>query len=410
MKKTERRRIRLGCSCWGLLFYGIFGLLCLGVIAFLGIREYLSHKALAALSPAEKAEFTAWLNETHEVTEEWINSYQPIPDDIFRDKMALYNDLGSIRISSGIDIASMPYTSICRDLIGGASIDPDLLAEALTSSSVVLPLFDRLDELASRDGYAFSSNHPFTSIEPWTIMQPFLARIYIETANDEIATAISHLDILLRAQKDVPVVPDYYMDMRRGLLSHTSSLTAIFASRTSDSATIELLTRLYESNRSVFLIDPRNTGMISDSLLVMQVMKHDGYPHTPPPAIYTNRQLLSHTFNVLDYLLWLHPKLPASDPRKAGFDEIFELPKPPALTPSNLTLDNLKAHAIRFFGNKAHYLSKFLLSEVDHQLSFWKDVERERVRNLSIHTQYHLTRLFLARRMAELRGDPLPVT
>src|SRR5690606_26032553 len=148
---TERRRIRLGCSCWGLLFYGIFGLLCLGVIAFLGIREYLSHKALAALSPAEKAEFTAWLNETHEVTEEWINSYQPIPDDIVRDKMALYNDLDTVRASFGIDTSSGHYSAFRRDLTGGTGIAPALLAEAVTSTSVVLRLFERLDELASRD-------------------------------------------------------------------------------------------------------------------------------------------------------------------------------------------------------------------------------------------------------------------
>ena len=395
--------VKRGCSCWVIVLLSLIitvGLLIAGYHAMQ--HYYTSQIRRLYLNDQEWVEFQKWQSETHNI------AYRP--PKLSPEARALVH-AESKRIMSAFEsdlkklVQSGTITAMQSDKLRGNEWLND--HELMSFTTVTERLSTHVIEMArhvNRPDYIFDTSELFVSeSDGLFFVQPYLTlHLFTLIEKKDWAKFPLVLDTLFKSLR-----PGEY-NQSYGATHYGRGLRAIVSAESVSQNNVEMLEKLLSiltnNNPSLYLSnDPSNIKLYYMRLI--DRFEREGYPYKKKRLI-TNREIQQAGFEVHRFFDWIRPRLSPNDKLAKHINSIkstnYATLGPPWLETFRKKMPTDWRY--RFDRVWAHVE---LDANMILQWDFWQDY-RERAR--LIPAQYDLTRLFLARRIAALRGDPLPVT
>ena len=411
-------RRRTGCSCWTILLFLVFLALVIGGGAYLGIKSLIEKMSLAHLTAAERVEYQTWMDTPVTLPAQWHTIHATPPsakmqaerDAVVKEMQLLMRTLTQ---------ATTATETIYKNLDDNTPISEADARTIMNAAAPHLDLFHRMASLAAQPNYTLTeplkiSGYPFPRLHPGVIISVTLADHQLgqsQQALDRVDAFIRYLRMQPPQFSDTTQFQNHYI----GIVLKLCQYMAL--DDTDGAVCARALTVLNDNATST--LEPILQGSLSEiELLSFYLMEHK-HPITQK-GNFTLRQAhhLLHAPHWItganpraEVYTWLEHQLPPADPDRAEFHALASNyarwhTATPGSTWQQIVYDIIGDKAYQHVATTLKVAARAPLAGID----VWKNAHDANARNKRMATQYHLTRLFLARRVAELRGDPLPVT
>ena len=398
-------RRRQGCSCTTFILYGVLVLAALLWVGYHGLSSYLNNKARSALAPTELAEYDKWLDTPQTVPDAWLNPH----DD--QDEAYLADRLAAVRVLMHESNALVRETSSGATLgkmLRGEPVPPEELDDLTSRAAPMAGPRADLARLAALPHYSvngpdeFGLNAPILYATKQLMIHPLL-----DIYQGRVAQGIEGIDDAFAMLRYRP--PANFMNIMIGQAAAglANELAQVADRHTTDPAYLHQLLQVYNARRTGLLGHDRDIGYHDVGGVLVTCMMRDGFITRPDNAI-TPREISTAIFNLDDYGRWIRNDVPAGDQHRVRVEkEIADLKSAFGTTAGaagwmSVLLSADQIRKLQMWGLK--------MSHETLSINNWKQQRDIRTRRLQVVVHYDLARLWLARRMAELRGDPLPVT
>lgn len=401
-KPTPARK-RGGCTCGTVLLYGVFIIVGLVIIGHMAAKEYFTRQALATLSASDRADFEAWQNRDIEVPAGWFTSYPANAAEIEAAKQKLANEIK--RVSSGLPVAVLRMTP-------GHEIRQHTIDDLAKTAAAVEPLFAQAKALTEMPGYTFSpvsTMIPFDNVRLSQYIGPLHAPVTLAIIEGRHDEAVEKIDVLLGLNHLGPVNIGNYNDEQT---LHVITVNGQnLGNMTSDTQTLRALLDTLNRHRDGLQVVSQDIG-VAHGLAGIREMVHEGYIDPPAGNVLAMREFQQYLKRYEGFRKHLYRTISPSDYRYSYLDTILNPPKRGALTASSggpLTFQIL-TRVVSTPGLSNLYRWGMSTTSARYEvMSFQREAELAR-KAKDIQAEYDLLRLWLARRIAELDGKPLPTT
>ncbi len=398
---------RRGCSCFSIIAFGLFFLLALAILGLLGVERYMKKKAIKDLKPAEVEEFQRWAESDMNIPPAALTSKPELPAALLKERALVFQE-GKREYERWEKPLFQGSPSIVELMRSGSTLTTGQL-ETLTSTTATFPpLLARAKALFSNPDYVINSRtYPATGnvlfLEYTLMLRVLNAYALMQTYTGDFAGAVDTTDVVLIQSKRDPAPGFIYTVMGYEGGRHAAHLATLFQRNTSDPEHLQSLLDVLNQRREQAYQSGEPYTYMGEYLPLLAQMQADGY--TSPTKITPGLLMDTGIFAERDYMEWLDENLPAGSPRRTGVRR--RLAEFRSATPTGKFdwQEAITRSPLRFAVRRLERAS------VDVFLAdYWSSVKTFMTNWASSRRNYDLARLGLARRIAELNGEPVPVT
>ena len=415
-------RPRRGCSCWGMLLYGVFGLIALFFFGKQCLFWYLDWDLKRSVAPERLAAMQNWIHTPLNVQWDKVNlppyldpnaTEQKFPPDLerlYEEFVHGYND----RQNSVID--RVEELGTLRDKVYAAAPLTDAeRADLTTITAQLLPMAEAVARMVQHPDY--SRDHPSQPGLPHDELLDLTATglallAYSHLHNNKPESATETIDLMLRFNRFGGWLSADDNTERIGYAQHNYQIAlghamrfALVADRLSTAPTLlEQTLQVMNNHRDAVETTLRPVPpVVMPGVLLLREMMTTGYLES---TTETTSPTLSFLLNVVSegprYNRWLTKNYPPEgEAHKAGRARLDEYI---ASQPGNSIVQQV-FYRVSTWGSQLHKEQPLFGEYI-----FWKSRWMRHADRELVVVKYDLTRLHLARRIAELRGESLPVT
>ena len=412
-------RRRTGCSCWTILLFLVFLVIVVTGGSYLSLRYFIDKMTIGRMTTAERTDYLQWLTTPITIPEEWRTTFAtPMSKEVRDERTATIAELNTL-YSHLNDATSATETMYARMNNNGA-LDEENARAIMTAAAPHIGIFDRMNALASQPDYSLIESLAVYDGEFFNLSQGGpVSIIMAEHRLGYSLQALDHLESFIRFYHTrTPVLTRYLQIHSQAVVAKLNLTQYITQDDTDGSLSARALTMLNDNLTSTLGTGAPAEVISESETIALYLFKYE-HPLTQSGSI-TPQQMTrlldgprwtSGAIARVETYTWLEKQLPPDDPQHsllrtaiANYSTHFTRP------PSATWAQKLE----RLTGARAyHYLNNNFVAfatEQSQNIHLWK-LQRDGLTFLTRSAiQYDLLRLFLARRLAELRGDPLPVT
>ena len=405
---------RTGCSARTLTLIGLLLLFTIGMVTYHALVQYDHSQAIRTLTPDERQAFDEWLHTPIAIPAEWFHSSPPPSRETINQQEAIIQQLDSLT-STLKPVVHAPGRLLNR-LSNLETLNEEELNQALEETAPIVLVMALIEQVVARPDYTFNLPYDFgyLDIRYWGgINRGFLVvRSMLTIHLGDYRTAIEQMNTSMKFYRWRPPATTMPTGMARTMAYYATRFTLILEHNTSDTLHLQAMLTVLNDRRGDLLGDGNPVNYMGPDLILYLDMIDQNYLRKKSQTILPE-DLPIASVHLQRYEEYTQHKLPAGDLRREMVKiqaDKYRKDFSHFSTTGNRFLDTLRLVAKPAVYHRIHLTYAQRFWKYRYLVSTWQSDNGYLYVGRTTAIQYDLTRLWLARRIAELCGDPLPVT
>ena len=401
-----------GCSRGTVLLTIALVGISLAIAAWQGLLWYVDYTVKKQMPPAEYAEYQAWLQTPIPPPTTADLDYEPMPPDLMAERDRLLQDLDHTLDNDTKTVFRDTRSSLSASLIAGAPLSAEQQEFLTTATLAYQPFADRAKALAQTPGYLYNRQSISDEFDYRVLFTPiFTPGIFHHIYREEFDEAIDLIDSALAFSHIDEIAPNVDQLIVRAQALRTAQAARVLATRTSNTQSLTRLLTILSRHHQPIFHHGSEKQLLGLTYMRWRNMIKEGYIDLPTGDTPIE-DIVATTGNIWSYLLWLD-KTQRTHPTTSTVASLFRAELRSAASYVTLKSDPVGYISTRITQTPSlsflHPMAGSVTARQVQNHLHENYVGNQKFRSQLV-TDYDLTRLWLARRIAELRGDPLPLT